>query len=83
MPRITIQNVPDWPFRRLEEAARENNRGLNEEAIACLEKALLAPPIISVANQLEKIRKLRQSLRTKHFIANEILEATKPGQLDR
>ena len=40
MPALTIRNIPDELYRRLEDRARLNRRSLSSEAIALLERGL-------------------------------------------
>jgi len=40
MPALTIRNIPDELYRRLEESARLNRRSLNSEAIVLLDRSL-------------------------------------------
>ena len=79
MPSLTIKNIPEEIYRRLKIAAEKNHRSLNGEVIACLDDAL-TPHGVPVHEQLAHIRKLRESLRTKHFDAAEILKAVDAGR---
>lgn len=52
---ITLKNIPDDVYERLRESAAVNKRSLNNEAIVCLESALL-PGHLPPAERLERIR---------------------------
>ncbi len=41
MPTLTIRNIPEKLYQRLEESAARHRRSINGEAIFCLEKALV------------------------------------------
>lgn len=79
MPSLTIKNIPDKLYRRLKRAAEENHRSLNGQVLACLD-ASLAPPTISVEDQLAQLRKLRERLRSRHFKADDIRKAVETGR---
>ena len=79
MPRLTIKNIPDEIYRRLKAAAEGNHRSINGEVIACLDEALTLPNA-TAQEQLVHIRKLRESLRTKHFDTAQVLEAVDAGR---
>jgi antitoxin FitA len=55
---LTLKNIPDDVYERLKAAASAHRRSLNSEAIFCLER-VLAPRKITVAERLERIRRLR------------------------
>ncbi len=63
---LTLKNIPDAVYARLKASAQANRRSLNSEAIVCLE-AVLLPDQGSVAQQLERARALRHSLRAEDF----------------
>jgi plasmid stability protein len=58
---LTLKNIPDDLYERLKAAASLHRRSLNGEAIECLER-VLAPSKISVAERLERARRLRDEL---------------------
>jgi plasmid stability protein len=58
---LTLKNVPDEVYERLKRSAEEHRRSLNSEAIVCLESVLL-PASGNPAEQLERIRRLRDEL---------------------
>ncbi|MBW4531261.1 MAG: hypothetical protein KME02_11315 [Aphanothece saxicola GSE-SYN-MK-01-06B] len=70
---LTLRNLPDDLYGRLQQAAQHHRRSLNHEAIVCLELAL-PPQAITTAERLEQIRTLRHSLPTE--------AAFTPGQID-
>lgn len=79
MPNLTIKNIPEKIYRRLKRVAEENHRSLNGQVIACLDETL-APPKVSVDEQLAQVRRLREALRTKHFKAGDGLKAVEAGR---
>lgn len=68
---LTLKNIPDDVYERLRESAAMNKRSLNNEAIVCLESALM-PGRLPPAERLERIRALRASLPKGKFKASEI-----------
>ena len=63
---LTLKNIPDAVYERLKVSAAAHRRSLNSEAIACLEKVLMANRH-TVEERLARIRQLRASLRTPDF----------------
>ena len=63
---LTLKNIPDGVYERLKASAAIHRRSLNSEAIACLEKVLMANRT-SVEERLARLRQLRASLRTQDF----------------
>lgn len=45
MASITLKDVPRRLHQRLRARAAKNRRSLNQEALACLEQAVLAEPV--------------------------------------
>jgi len=68
---LTLKNIPDVLYRRLKLSAAANRRGLNNEAIVCLEGVLL-PDRIPAEARLARIREVRASLRTSRFKSRDI-----------
>ena len=58
MANITIKNVPDALYEQLKRSASSNRRSINNEAIVCLERALISPHR-DEADLLDRIRTLR------------------------
>ena len=58
---LTLKNIPDDLYERLKSAASLHRRSLNGEAIVCLER-VLTPTKISVAERLERARRLRAEM---------------------
>ena len=76
---ITLKNIPDDVYDRLRESAAMNKRSLNNEAIVCLESALM-PGHLAPAARLERIRALRNSLPKGKFKASEIETLKRAGR---
>jgi plasmid stability protein len=58
---LTLKNLPDALYERLQASARNHRRSLNSEAIVCLE-SVLQPSTPSGAVRLEELRQLRATL---------------------
>jgi plasmid stability protein len=76
---LTLNNVPDDLYERLQMAANANHRSVNSEAILCLENMFL-PAKQSRSEQLASIRALRQSLGTPDFSADSISQFKHQGR---
>lgn len=76
---LTLKNIPDELYERLRESAAVNRRSLNNEAIICLETALM-PGQLSPVERLERIRALRASLPKGKFKASEIDSLKRAGR---
>ncbi len=75
MPTLTIRNIPEKLYQRLEESAAQHRRSINGEAISCLEKALvgnrLDPEVF-----LAQVRSLRASM-PRVFVTERDLRAAR------
>ncbi|PYN97298.1 MAG: hypothetical protein DMD91_17975 [Candidatus Rokuibacteriota bacterium] len=58
MATLTVKNIPDALVKRLKRQAEHHHRSLNREVIACLGRAIVAPPI-DVDAELARIRAIR------------------------
>lgn len=76
---LTLKNIPDEVYERLRESAAMNKRSLNNEAIVCLESALM-PGQLPPAERLERIRGLRASLPKGKFRTSEIDALKRAGR---
>jgi antitoxin FitA len=54
---MTVSDIPDELYERLEMSAKSNQRSVSDEAIACLEKAILNT-VISHSERLESVRRM-------------------------
>jgi plasmid stability protein len=61
MATLTIKNLPDNIYAALTQTAKRHRRSINGEAIIRLEQSLNIPRQ-DVEEQLERIRKLRESM---------------------
>jgi plasmid stability protein len=77
---LTLKNIPDDLYERLKAAASVHRRSLNGEAIVCLE-SVLNPPKISVAERLERIRRLHEQLAGREFLAADIDAFKREGRM--
>ena len=59
---VTLRNLPDEVYRRLEASAESHRRSLNSEAIVCLE-AMLIPSKRTPGERLARARALRAELK--------------------
>jgi plasmid stability protein len=76
---LTLESVPQEVFERLEALARRHRRSLNNEAIVCLESALL-PGRMPPAERLERARALRASLSQESFPAQDFDALKREGR---
>jgi plasmid stability protein len=68
---LTLKNIPDDVYERLELSAEAHWRSMNSEAIVCLETALLGSRL-AAAERLARARRLRAVLATGKFRAKDI-----------
>ena len=68
---LTSKNIPDEVYERLKAAAEIHRRGLNSEAIVCLESVLI-PGRVPVSERLARARALRAALLKAKFRAKDI-----------
>lgn len=73
---LTLKNLPDALYERLQALAQQHRRSLNSEAIVCLE-SVLQPPTLSGAVRLEQLRQLRTSLPPDAVFGPEEIDAFK------
>jgi len=76
---LTLKNIPDQVYERLKAAAAEHRRSLNNEAIVCIQSALM-PPKVSPAEHLECARQIRAELEGLQFRAEDIDAAKRQGR---
>ncbi|MDR3089466.1 MAG: hypothetical protein LBU39_06575 [Desulfobulbaceae bacterium] len=72
---LTLKNIPDTLHARLKAAAKANRRSLNNEAIVCLETALM-PQNNSVSKHFDAARMLRARFQDKMF-SPDVIDALK------
>jgi plasmid stability protein len=77
MPTLTIKNMPDEVYRRLEESARLNRRSLNNEAIVLLERSLGYRRRRNAGESLAALQRLHERLRHLPPLDDELLETAK------
>jgi len=76
---LTIEGIPDAVYERLTASAQKNQRSLNHEAIACLEKGLMLNRM-GTAEILEQARKFRSTLDTSEFSHQDIDALKREGR---
>ena len=59
MPALTIKNIPDKLYARLQDTARAHRRSLNSEILYCVER-MLVPCKMDVSGQLATTRRIRE-----------------------
>jgi antitoxin FitA len=64
---ITLKNIPDELYDRLKAAAKEHHRSINNEAIVCLEGALVLPKQITPEERIARARAISEGLQAKFF----------------
>jgi len=77
---LTLKNIPDEVYERLKAAAAAHHRSLNGEAIVCLQTVLL-PQKVSVEERLERVRRLRNTLKKQDFDHDLITAFKSEGRL--
>jgi len=80
MPALTIKNIPDGLYQQLKIAATVHRRSINSEVIICLEQALAAS-LITPADRLNRIEKLRSGIKTNSITPEDIDLAINSGRL--
>jgi len=68
MPTITVKNIPPETYARLKQAARANHRSINNEIIACIERAVSSQPF-DPETTLGRARQLRE--KTAEYIISD------------
>jgi plasmid stability protein len=76
---LTLINIPDELYGRLEAAAEIHRRSLNSEVLVCLESVLL-PQRMPVEGRLARARELRQTLPTVTFTDDGIAQMRDEGR---
>ena len=80
MPKtLTLKNIPDEVYERLEASAAESRRSMNSEAIVCLEANSL-PAKIEPVERLARARALRGTLAPGQFETRGIDAQKKRGR---
>jgi plasmid stability protein len=68
---LTLKGIPDAVYKRLKASAETNRRSLNNEAIVCLEAALL-PAKAGPSARIGRARVIRAALSPAKFKARDI-----------
>lgn len=68
---LTLKNIPDEVYGRLEAAAESHRRSLNSEAIVCLESVLLRGRA-TAEEVISRARAIRDALPKGKFTAQDI-----------
>lgn len=76
---MTLKNIPDDLYEQLKSSAAAHRRSMNSEAIVRLESVLL-PTAITVADRLERARRLRADLPQGKFRARDIDALKREGR---
>ena len=79
MPTITIKSLPDPLYRQLKERATEHRRSLNSEILVCLELAVAAETVDSVA-ALTRADAVRRKLRVPRLTDARLRAAKAAGR---
>lgn len=64
---ITLKNIPDELYDRLKASAKAHRRSINNEAIVCLEGALVLPKKITPEERITRARAIGEGLQAKFF----------------
>lgn len=75
MATLTIKNVPEKLHQRLKESAVQHRRSINNEAISCLEKVLVATRV-DPQEFLAEVRAMRDRM-PRMYVTEEFLRAAK------
>lgn len=76
---LTLKNIPEDLYARLEAAAEAHRRSLNNEAIMCLQTVLM-PAQASTDEHLQRIEAIHQRLAGRYFSAADIDAARREGR---
>lgn len=79
MPALTLKKIPPELYERLKASARRHRRSLNQEALACFEKALMAERV-DPATFLARARALRNRLDRVRLTDAALAEARREGR---
>jgi len=80
MPTITIENIPEKLYRKLEENAAKNRRSVSDEIVFCLEKVLESRPI-KARRILKEIDFLRKDIQAPNLTEALLKKAKETGRL--
>lgn len=78
MADLILREVPEQLYRRLQRRAAQNQRGIDTEAVACIEHALVNHEKNPVA-VLQRARELRSKI-TGHLTDDELLALKNQGR---
>jgi plasmid stability protein len=76
---MTVSDIPDELYERLEMSAKRNNRSVSDEAIACLETATLNS-VHPNSERLESIRRITSKQDPMKNASIDIDEAKREGR---
>lgn len=79
MPALTVKNIPDSLYEQLKSAAELHRRSINSEVLVCLEKVLVAKKT-NTKDRLQRIEKLRASIKPNLITADDIDQAIENGR---
>ena len=79
MATLTIRNVPTEIYEALTLRAKRRHRSINSETIFLLEQ-FLGKPQLDVEDELEEIRKIRESLPRVYVTEEELQFAKNEGR---
>jgi plasmid stability protein len=76
---MTVSDIPDELYERLEVSAKRNHRSVSDEAIACLETATFSS-VHSNSQRLESIRRMTCKQDSLKNTTIDIDKATREGR---
>lgn len=80
MITLTLKNVPASVYERLKAAAERHRRSLNNEAILCLEKALLEQGKEDPSALVARARQIRAKRAGIHVTEADLKQAREEGR---
>ena len=84
MPSLTVRNIPEQVIKRLRNAAREQKRSINSEAVLWLERAARdSSSREDVAKLFRKIRASRRAILRRHGLGTDSVEIIRQMREER
>ena len=80
MATITVKNIPDDLYEQLKKTAKTNQRSINKEIIAIVQRAVMPHPI-DVDEWLEQTRQIRDRTTEYRLSGDEITRMKREGRL--
>jgi hypothetical protein len=84
MPNVTVRNIPEENYKRLQENARLNGRSVNAKFLELLnDQDAWAVRRLRIRSAIPKLRRLRKEIAKKFPVKYEMLELIREGRASR